>query len=176
MCEGGDEVLVTLIDCLLSKGQENSENECDSSWNFTEVNAGWSCTGNEMCCPHIIQKEQDLEHEVVCMFYQFPQGTRTASQGNCSHHAKLLSAPNIVDVSMEAQPNDLSRTSISVDIRDWNNNFMNATQVNSGDNIPRNKMESFFIKQRMYLPEPEVGDVSHEFPQESTRASQGTST
>ncbi|XP_052037574.1 zinc finger and SCAN domain containing protein 4C-like [Apodemus sylvaticus] len=165
-----------LVDCLLSKGQENSENECDSSWNFPEVNTGDNCTGNEMNSLLIIQKEQDPEQEERCVFLQFSQGTGRASQGNSSHHVKFLGAPTTVDVSMEPESIDLFRTANSVDRKDWNNSSSNASQENNGNNIPRNKMDSFFSNQRVYPSEPDIGDASCEVIQDYTRTNQGNST
>ena len=78
---------------------------------------------------------------------------------------------------MEEQPKDLSRENISEDKNNCYNTSRNAaTQVYSGDNIPRNKSDSLFINKRIYHPEPEVGDIPYGVPQDSTRASQGTST
>ncbi|XP_052054779.1 zinc finger and SCAN domain containing protein 4C-like [Apodemus sylvaticus] len=163
-------------DILLTRGQESSENECDSSWNFPEVNTGDNCTGSEMNSLLIIQKEQDPEQEERCVFLQFSQGRGRASQGNSSHHVTFLGAPTTVDVSMEPESMDLFRTANSVDRKDWNNTSSNASQENNGDNIPRNKMDSFFSNQRVYPSEPDIGDASCEVIQDYTRTNQGNST
>ena len=123
----------------------------------------------------INQKEQDPEPQAGCEFCQLSQQTGRASQGICIHHANLLSAPIAVDVSIEAEPKDVSRTKISADRKDWNNTSRNATQINNGDNIPRNK-DTLFSNPRVYPSEPEVADGSQEVLQDSTRTSQGTST
>lgn len=125
----------------------------------------------------IIQKEQHPEHEEGNVVCRFPHGARRASQGTPSHHVDFPSAPTTADVPMEEQPKDLSRENISEDKNNCYNTSRNAaTQVYSGDNIPRNKSDSLFINKRIYHPEPEVGDIPYGFPQDSTRASQGTST
>lgn len=125
----------------------------------------------------IIQKEQHPEHEEGNVVCRFPHGARRASQGTPSHHVDFPSVPTTADVPMEEQPKDLSRENISEDKNNCYNTSRNAaTQVYSGDNIPRNKTDSLFINKRIYHPEPEVGDIPYGVPQDSTRASQGTST
>lgn len=137
------------IDCiLLSKGQENSENKHNTSGNSTEVNVGDSSTGNEKNSLLILPKEQYPEHEEGLASFQFPQSAR-ASQGNSSPSVEFLSAPTSRDIPMEAQPMIFSRTNISEDREECYNTSRNATQVNSGDNVPMSKMDSLFINQRM---------------------------
>ncbi|XP_034374821.1 zinc finger and SCAN domain containing protein 4C-like [Arvicanthis niloticus] len=161
-------------DCLLSKGQESSENECNTSWNVTEVTVGDGCTGNENNSLLIIQKEQYPECEEGCVVSQFPQGGTRASQGNSSHHVEFLSTATTADVPMQAHPMVFCRRNISEDRMDCYNTSRSDTQLNSGDDIPRNKMDSLFIRQRMHPPESEMADVSYGVPQDSK--SQGTST
>ncbi|XP_028637846.1 zinc finger and SCAN domain containing protein 4C-like, partial [Grammomys surdaster] len=163
-------------DVLLTTGQENSENECNTSWNFTEGNVGDSCIGNEINSLLIIQREQYPEHEEGHGFSQFPQGATRASQGNSSHHEEFLSTPTTTEVPTELHPMDFSRRNISEDKKDCYNTSTNATQFYSGDNIPRKKMDSLYINQRMHHPEPEMADVSYRVLQDSTRETQGTST
>ncbi|XP_063120456.1 zinc finger and SCAN domain containing protein 4F-like [Rattus norvegicus] len=160
-------------DILLATGQENSENK-HTSGNSTEVNIGDSSTGHEMNSLLIIQKEQCPEQEDGLDSFQFTQGAR-ASQGNSSHHVEFLSAHTWRDIPMEAQPVIFYRTNISEDREECCTTSKNATQENSADNIPMRKMDSVFINQRMYHPEPKMGDVSCGVPQGFTR-SPGTST
>lgn len=162
------------IDCILSTGQENSENK-HTSGNSTEVNIGDSSTGHEMNSLLIIQKEPCPEQEEGLASFQFAQGAR-ASQGNSSHHVEFLSAHTCRDIPMEAQPVIFYRTNTSEDREECCTTSKNATQEKGGDNIPMRKMDSIFINQRMYHPEPKMGDVSYGVPQDFTRRSPGTST
>lgn len=123
----------------------------------------------------IIQKEQYPEHGEAGVVFQFPHGARRASQGNSSHHVEFLSARTTADVPMEEQPMDLCRKNISEDKNNCSKTSRKAPQVYSDDNIPRNRTDSLFINQIIYHPEPEVGDIPHGVPQDSTRASQGES-
>ncbi|XP_028616869.1 zinc finger and SCAN domain containing protein 4C-like, partial [Grammomys surdaster] len=165
----------TTPDILLATGQENTENNHNNFWNATEVRVGESCTGNEMNSL-IIQKMQYPEHEKAGGHFQFPLGAKSANQGKSNHPIEFLNASTSEDVPMEEEPVIFSKTNISEDRLDGYYTSTSATQVNSADIIPRNRKNSRLFIQRVYHPGPEMRDVSYEVPQDSTRASQGTST
>lgn len=74
----------SFIDCLISTGNENSENGCNNTCNASERNSGVNSPGEVIGPLSIIQTDQYSEPEDRAVSYAITQSARKASKGTFS--------------------------------------------------------------------------------------------